>query len=315
MTTRATGGAEGLDCVIVGGGLAGLACAHGLVTAGRSVHLLDAEEAPGGRARTVWHRGRPVDRGFQVVFSAYPRTRALMRAIGLPAARPAARQRRRRVRPRRRAPRASGRPRSRRCGFTRPARAPTGAGWRPLAAEVLARPADGLLAQDDDGPPPRGSCVRRASPTTRSRASSGPLFGVVLLDRSLGADRGYFRFLLVDARRAGPSAIPSDGLGMIAEWTSAAVRQAGGIDRPGRPRRGPRAGRRRTADRRRHAPTTAAASRRARWCWPSTPRRPPGCSAPLDPDVGGPAALRGGVVGDGGVRPARAALPGARDPR
>ena len=47
MTTRATGGAEGLDCVIVGGGLAGLACAHGLVTAGRSVHLVDAEMLAG----------------------------------------------------------------------------------------------------------------------------------------------------------------------------------------------------------------------------------------------------------------------------
>ena len=35
--------------------------------AGRSVHVVEAEEAPGGRARTVWHRGRPVDRGFQVL--------------------------------------------------------------------------------------------------------------------------------------------------------------------------------------------------------------------------------------------------------
>ena len=84
MTTRPSGRGEGLDCVIVGGGLAGLACAHGLVKAGRSVHVVEAEEAPGGRARTVWHRGRPVDRGFQVVFKAYPRTRELMRAVGIP---------------------------------------------------------------------------------------------------------------------------------------------------------------------------------------------------------------------------------------
>ena len=68
MTTGAGGRAEGLDCVVVGGGLAGLACAHALIAAGRTVHVLEAEEAPGGRARTVWHRGRPVDRGFQVVF-------------------------------------------------------------------------------------------------------------------------------------------------------------------------------------------------------------------------------------------------------
>ena len=52
-----------------------------------------------------------------------------------------------------------------------------------------------------------------------------PLFGVILLDRSLGADTGYFRFLMGMLAR-GPAVIPSDGLGMIAEWTSAAVRQA-----------------------------------------------------------------------------------------
>ena len=62
----------------------GLSCAHDLARAGRSVHVVEAEEAPGGRARTVWHRGRPVDRGFQVLFRAYPRTRALLRAIGIP---------------------------------------------------------------------------------------------------------------------------------------------------------------------------------------------------------------------------------------
>ncbi len=50
---------------------------------------------------------------------------------------------------------------------------------------------------------------------------------MILLDRSLGADTGYFRFLLGMLAR-GPAVIPSDGLGMIAEWTSAAVRQAGG---------------------------------------------------------------------------------------
>ncbi len=48
MTTRPTGGAEGLDCVVVGGGLAGLACAHALVRSGRTVHVLEAADAPGG---------------------------------------------------------------------------------------------------------------------------------------------------------------------------------------------------------------------------------------------------------------------------
>lgn len=59
MTTGADGRAEGLDCVVVGGGLAGLACAHALIAAGRTVHVLEAEEAPGGgRGRSGTAAGR-----------------------------------------------------------------------------------------------------------------------------------------------------------------------------------------------------------------------------------------------------------------
>lgn len=226
MTTRATGGAEGLDCVIVGGGLAGLACAHGLVTAGRSVHLVDAEEAPGGRARTVWHRGRPVDRGFQVVFKAYPRTRDLMRAVGIP---------RRDLRPvSGGAVFVHGDGSLHRLGASKVAAMRftglAGADRRRLAAlgaEVLGRPVDGLLAQEDDGLTAEGLLRARGFSDDAIEDVFRPLFGVVLLDRSLSADSGYFRFLLGMLAR-GPAAIPSDGLGMIAEWTSAAVRQAGG---------------------------------------------------------------------------------------
>lgn len=55
-----------------------------------------------------------------------------------------------------------------------------------------------------------------------------PLFGVITLDRTLSADPGYFRFLMSMLVR-GPAVIPSDGLGMLAEWTSASVRQQGGV--------------------------------------------------------------------------------------
>ena len=66
---------DGFDCAIVGGGLAELSAALELTRAGRSVHLVEAEEGLGGRARTAWQRGRPVDIGFQALFSAYPATR------------------------------------------------------------------------------------------------------------------------------------------------------------------------------------------------------------------------------------------------
>ncbi len=59
--------------VIVGAGLAGLTCAKELVTAGEQVLVLEATEQVGGRVRTDMHEdGYRLDRGFQVLFTAYP---------------------------------------------------------------------------------------------------------------------------------------------------------------------------------------------------------------------------------------------------
>lgn len=59
--------------VIVGAGLAGLTCARELVKEGRRVLVLEAAEQVGGRVRTDMHEdGYRLDRGFQVLFTAYP---------------------------------------------------------------------------------------------------------------------------------------------------------------------------------------------------------------------------------------------------
>ena len=68
--------------VIVGGGMAGLACAYRLVTAGVPVRLLEASREFGGRVHTTLFDGLPVDDGFQVLFRAYPETRRLMDNTG-----------------------------------------------------------------------------------------------------------------------------------------------------------------------------------------------------------------------------------------
>jgi phytoene dehydrogenase-like protein len=60
------------EVVIVGAGLAGLACAVELHLAGRSVTVLEASDGVGGRVRTDHVDGFTLDRGFQILFTNYP---------------------------------------------------------------------------------------------------------------------------------------------------------------------------------------------------------------------------------------------------
>jgi phytoene dehydrogenase-like protein len=60
------------DVAVVGAGLAGLACARHLVARGLDVTVLEASDAVGGRVRTDAIDGYTLDRGFQVLNTAYP---------------------------------------------------------------------------------------------------------------------------------------------------------------------------------------------------------------------------------------------------
>ncbi|HEY5980548.1 MAG TPA: NAD(P)/FAD-dependent oxidoreductase [Microlunatus sp.] len=66
--------------VVVGAGLAGLACAQRLTAAGLEVVVLEAADAVGGRVRTDETDGFRCDRGFQLINPAYP---ALGRVVDL----------------------------------------------------------------------------------------------------------------------------------------------------------------------------------------------------------------------------------------
>ncbi len=63
------------DVIVVGAGLAGLCCARELHAAGLEVLVLERGDAPGGRMRTDEVDGFLLDRGFQVLLTAYPEAR------------------------------------------------------------------------------------------------------------------------------------------------------------------------------------------------------------------------------------------------
>src|ERR1700675_1071986 len=60
------------DVLIIGAGLAGLCCARQLHDAGVTFQIIEASDGIGGRIRTDEVDGFLLDRGFQVLLTAYP---------------------------------------------------------------------------------------------------------------------------------------------------------------------------------------------------------------------------------------------------
>jgi phytoene dehydrogenase-like protein len=66
------------DAVVVGAGVAGLNCARELVAHELDVVVLERDAEPGGRVRTDVVDGFLLDRGFQVLLTAYPEARRVL---------------------------------------------------------------------------------------------------------------------------------------------------------------------------------------------------------------------------------------------
>ena len=210
--------------VIVGAGLAGLACARSLVQSGveQPIHIVEADDGVGGRARTRWIDGLPIDHGFQVGFRGYRSLWEMARGASIPA----------------------GDLRT----FGLGAAVHDGAGWqryglsppklpglsrsdlrrllRLVAESHLGSPEERLAEPIDDISTEEYLLgVRGLSREVVDRLIR-PLFTGIFLDRSLETDAGYFRYLLAVMAR-GPAILPTDGLGQIAEWLAAVLRRDG----------------------------------------------------------------------------------------
>ncbi len=186
----------GAPVIIVGAGMAGLACARTLHQAGCNFQLFEADSAPGGRVRTdITEDGFRLDRGFQVLLTAYPELRA---QVQLDAVSPRAFRSGAVIRL----------PDGKETLLRDPLRDPLALGAAlsapigtladklrigMLVAQILARPPEALLDSDS----------RSTLEFLREKGWSEmmidrffvPFFGGVFLDRSLGAPAGFFKFV------------------------------------------------------------------------------------------------------------------------
>ena len=77
MRVRAASSTDA-EVVVVGGGVAGLACARTLSKKGVSVRVIEAADEVGGRVRTDVVEGFKLDHGFQIFLTSYPEARAVL---------------------------------------------------------------------------------------------------------------------------------------------------------------------------------------------------------------------------------------------
>lgn len=66
------------DVIIIGAGLSGLSAAIHLQNEGREVFIIESTDRVGGRIKTDMHEGFRLDRGFQVLLTAYPEAKKIL---------------------------------------------------------------------------------------------------------------------------------------------------------------------------------------------------------------------------------------------
>jgi len=205
---------------IIGGGLAGLACAHALEARGAEWTLFEASDAVGGRVRTDMVDGFRLDRGFQVYLTGY---RAAGELLDYAALRLRQFHAGAMVFDGRRFVRVSN-------PLRHPIDALRGLASSPATAMDLARMApmaiDSVRHPVLQPGPASGSTLDMfermdITPATRDGFLRS-FFGGVFLDRSLQTDESQFRFIFSTFAR-GETVVPALGMGQIPAQIAAAL--------------------------------------------------------------------------------------------
>ena len=210
---------------VVGGGLAGLGAARRLAEAGLEVRLFERRSEVGGRVRTRRRDGFTLDRGFQVLFAAYPAARRELDlgTLSLRAFSPGA---------------TIARP-GRRSTLADPLRDPAGALGTLRCRDVSQVDKLRLFALQREL---RGRSPETVFPGPRSDAETylrdrgfsrrfverfaAPFFGGITLDRSLSTAAAVFEYTF-KMLGEGEIAVPAAGMGAIPAQLADAARAAG----------------------------------------------------------------------------------------
>ena len=207
--------------LIVGAGMAGLACATALHRAGKPFLLLEAADAVGGRIRTDHTPdGFRLDRGFQVLLSGYPEVR---RQVRLAALQPRAFRSGAVIRLRDGADTLLPDPLKDPLALPRALFSPIGslADKLRIAAfvlELLPQRAESLL--NGNGMSTLAYLRGRGWSERMLERFFVPFFGGVFLDRSLSADSRFFRFVFQQFV-IGRALLPSLGMQALPEQMAA----------------------------------------------------------------------------------------------
>ncbi|WP_135828739.1 NAD(P)/FAD-dependent oxidoreductase [Halorussus halobius] len=213
------------EVVVAGGGLAGLVAARRLADAGAEVRLYERHPELGGRVRSLERDGFVLDRGFQVLFTAYPAARRELDFGGLDLRqfKPGA---------------VVARP-GHRSVLADPFRDVDAAletlfnrdvtlrdklaVWR-LRRELAAEPIGAILAGRDE--PTREYLRERGFSEQFLSNFAEPFYGGITLDRSLATSRKVFEFTF-KMLTVGEIAVPARGMGAITDQLADRARDAG----------------------------------------------------------------------------------------